>query len=86
MALVVAARALTSGGVTAPVTTEGGTVIARVTERQDVKPDEIAVAREGLKSELLNEQRSRFFGAYMAKARERLKTTIDQDTVRRVVG
>ena len=43
-------------------------------------------AREGLKSELLNEQRSRFFGAYMTKARERLKTTIDQATVRRVIG
>ena len=73
------------GGVTAPVTTEGGPVIARVTERQDVKPEEIATAREGLKSELLNEQRSRFFAAYMTKARERLKTTVDQATVRRVL-
>jgi peptidyl-prolyl cis-trans isomerase D len=85
-ALERAVFALDAGGVTAPVTTEGGTVIARVTERQDVKPEELATAREGLKSELLNEQRSRFFGAYMTKARERLKTTIDQDTVRRVVG
>jgi parvulin-like peptidyl-prolyl isomerase len=85
-ALERAVFALPAGGVTPPVTTEGGTVIARVTERQDVKPEELATAREGLKSELLNEQRSRFFGAYMTKARERLKTTIDQETVRRVLG
>jgi peptidyl-prolyl cis-trans isomerase D len=85
-ALERAVFALPAGGVTPPVTTEGGTVIARVTERQEVKPEELATAREGLKSELLNEQRSRFFGAYMTKARERLKTTIDQETVRRVLG
>ena len=57
-----------------------------MTERQDVKPEELAIARDGLKTELLNEQRSRFFGAYMAKARERLKTSIDEEGVRRVVG
>jgi parvulin-like peptidyl-prolyl isomerase len=85
-ALETAVFGLRAGGVTAPVATESGTVIARVAERQDVKPAELAAAREGLKAELLNEHRSRFFGAYMAKARERLKTTIDQDTVRRVVG
>ena len=85
-ALEHAVFAVPAGGVTPPVTTEGGTVIARVTERQDVKPEELATAREGLKSELLNEPRSRFFGAYMTKARERLKTTIDQETVRRVLG
>jgi peptidyl-prolyl cis-trans isomerase D len=85
-ALERAVFALQAGGVTSPVTTEGGTVIARVTERQEAKPEELATARDGLKSELLNEQRSRFFGAYMTKARERLKTTIDQETVRRVLG
>jgi len=39
-----------------------------------------------LRTELLNEQRSRFFGAYMGKARERLKTSIDEENVRRAVG
>ncbi len=77
---------LPAGSVTAPIATDAGVVIARVAERQDVKPGELAVARDGLKTELLNEQRSRFFGAYMAKARERLKTSIDEEGVRRVVG
>ena len=77
---------LPDGGVTDPIATDAGIVIARVTERQDVKPEELARARDGLKTELLNEQRSRFFGAYMAKARERLKTSIDEEGVRRVVS
>jgi peptidyl-prolyl cis-trans isomerase D len=80
------AFALPSGSVTPPIPTDAGTVIARVAERQDVKPQEIALARDGLRTELLNEQRSRFFGAYMGKARERLKTSIDEENVRRVVG
>jgi len=85
-AVETAVFALPAGSVTPPIPTDAGTVVARVAERQDVKPQELAAARDGLKTELLNEQRTRFFGAYMAKARERLKTTVDQETVRRVVG
>jgi peptidyl-prolyl cis-trans isomerase D len=85
-AVETAVFALPAGSVTPPIPTDAGTLVARVAERQDVKPQELAAARDGLKTELLNEQRTRFFGAYMAKARERLKTTVDQETVRRVVG
>ena len=66
--------------------TDAGTVIARVAERQDIKPEELATARDGLRAELLNEQRTRFFGAYMVKARERLKTRVYDENVRKVVG
>jgi len=85
-AVEAAAFALPVGGVTPPITTDAGTVIARVAERQDVKPEELATARDGLRTELVNEQRTRFFGAYMAKARERLKTSIYEDNVRQAVG
>ena len=37
-----AAFALPAGSVTAPIATDAGTVIARVAERQDVKPEELA--------------------------------------------
>ena len=56
-----------------PIVTDAATVIAHVVEHQDTKPEEMATARDGLRTELLNEQRSRFFGAYMQKAREQLK-------------
>jgi peptidyl-prolyl cis-trans isomerase D len=74
------------GSVTAPTATDAGTVVARIAERQDVTPQELTTARDGLRAELLNEQRTRFFGAYMGKARERLKTSIDEENVRRVIG
>jgi peptidyl-prolyl cis-trans isomerase D len=74
------------GSVTAPIATDAGTVVARVAERQDVTPQELTTARDGLRAELLNEQRTRFFGAYMGKARERLKTSINEENVRRVIG
>ncbi len=81
-----AAFGLAQGSVTPPIVTDAGTVIARVAERQDIRPEELATARDGLRTELLNEQRTRFFGAYMAKARERLKTRVYDENVRKVVG
>ncbi len=74
------------GGVTRPIVTDGGTVIARVVERQDVTPEELAKARDGLKQELVADRRTKFFSAYMLKARERMKIQVNQDAVRAVAG
>ena len=75
-----------AGGVTAPVTTDAATVIAHVVEHQDINPQDLATAREGLKQELENDKRSRFFGAYMVKARDRMKIDVDQEVLRSLVG
>jgi peptidyl-prolyl cis-trans isomerase D len=85
-AIDAAVFALPAGGVTDPIVTDAGTVVARVVERQEVSAGELEAARDGLRTELLNEQRSRFFSAYMAKARERMKTSINEESVRRVLG
>jgi peptidyl-prolyl cis-trans isomerase D len=85
-ALDQAVFALPVGGVTAPVTTDAATVIAKVVERQEVKPEDLAMAREGLRQELENDRRSRFFGAYMTKARDRMKIEVDQDVLRSLAG
>jgi peptidyl-prolyl cis-trans isomerase D len=75
-----------AGGVTRPIVTDGGTVIARVVERQNVTPEELAKARDGLKQELVADRRTKFFSAYMLKARERMKIQVNQDAVRAVAG
>jgi peptidyl-prolyl cis-trans isomerase D len=75
-----------AGGVTPPVTTDAATVIAHVVEHQDINPQDLATAREGLKQELENDKRSRFFGAYMVKARDRMKIEVDQDVLRSLAG
>jgi peptidyl-prolyl cis-trans isomerase D len=85
-AIDTAVFALPVGGVTGPITTDAGTVIAHVVEKQQVKPSEFAAAKETLRNEITEERRGRFFSAYMVKAREQMKTMIDQEAVRRVVG
>jgi peptidyl-prolyl cis-trans isomerase D len=78
--------ALPVGGVTAPVITDAGAVVARVVEREDAKPEAMASARESLRQEMLAERKSKFYSAYMNKARERMRITVNPDVVRAVVG
>ena len=81
-----AAFALPVGGVTAPITTPNGMVIARVAERADVTDAQVAEGSDALRAELLNQQRDRFFSAYMAKAKTALKIAIRQDLLAQVMG
>ena len=50
------------------------------------RPDEFRPAKETFRAELLNERRSRFFTAYMTKAKEQMEIEVNNDVVRRVVG
>ena len=78
--------ALPVGGVSAPITTDAGTVLARVVAREDAKADALATAKDTLRQELLADRKSKFYTAYMNKARERLKVTVNPDVVKAVVG
>jgi peptidyl-prolyl cis-trans isomerase D len=80
------AFSLPVGGVSDPIPTTDGTVIVRVTERDEVTPAELLVARDTFRAELLNERRSRFFSAYMGKVKERLTIEIKDDVLRRVTA
>ena len=69
---------LPAGGVSEPITTNDGTVIVRVVERDEVTPGRVQPAKETFRAELLNERRNRFFTAYMTKgegADERSRST-----------
>ena len=78
--------ALPVGGVSAPVTTDAGTVVARVVAREEANADTLATAKETLRQELLADRKSKFYTAYMNKARERLKVTVNPEAVKAVVG
>ncbi len=80
------AFSLPQGGVSDPITTPSGTAIVRVVERQEVTDADITAGRDQLRDELVNQRRDRFFGAYMQKAKQGLKITIDQETLARVTG
>jgi parvulin-like peptidyl-prolyl isomerase len=81
-----AAFALPVGGVSDPIQTNDGTVIVRVVQREEVTPDKVKQARETFRAELLNERRSRFFAAYMNKAREGIQIEVNNDVLRRITA
>ena len=78
--------ALPVGGIAGPIATPNGQVIARVAERADVTDAQIAEGRDALREELVNQERDRFFAAYMAKAKTALKIGIRQDLLAQIMG
>ncbi len=77
--------ALPAGGVTDPVQTNNGVVIAKVVARQDVTPSDIAQGRTALREQMLNDRRNRFFSAYMVKAKQKMKIEINRDVLSQVI-
>ena len=78
--------ALPVGGVSDPITTDTGTLVVKVLERDDVTPEEFQAAREEFRAQLLGERRGRFFAAYMGKVKEKLNVQIKPDVVTRVTS
>jgi peptidyl-prolyl cis-trans isomerase D len=81
-----AAFALASGGVSEPVVTETGAVVVKVLEKTSPTPDEVKNGRDTIRTELLNQEKQRFFGAYMAKAREKMNIRSNPQVLAQVVG
>jgi len=85
-AVEAAAFGLPAGIVTDPIATPNAMVVARVVERQDVKPEEIAAGKSALQQTMLDERRNRFFSAYLKKAKDKMQITIDREAVTRLLG
>jgi peptidyl-prolyl cis-trans isomerase D len=81
-----AAFALPVGGVSAPITTEGGTALIKVVEKQEVSPTEWAANRDRFRGELLGDRRNRFFGAYMLKAKARMRIEVFREALQRTLS
>jgi peptidyl-prolyl cis-trans isomerase D len=74
------------GAVSDPIPTENGTAIVKVLEKKEVTPEEWTNAKDRFREELLNDRRGRFFGAYMGKAKQRMKIQVNREALQRVVG
>ena len=81
-----AAFSLPAGAVSDPIVTENGTVIVKVLERQDPKPEELAKGKDALRTELLNERRNQFYASYMTKARDRMTIRTYPQVLGQVIG
>lgn len=78
--------ALKSGETSGPIATESAVVVARVKERQDIKPDDFAAGRDQLRDELRQQRQNEFFSAYMTKAREKMALTYNQAALQQVLS
>ena len=80
------AFSLPAGAVSDAIVTDNGAAIVKVLERKDVDPAEFAKQKESLRGQLLNERKQKFFAAYMAKARQRMKININRDTIAQITA
>jgi peptidyl-prolyl cis-trans isomerase D len=85
-AVTEAAFKLPKGGVSDPITTDSGTAIVKVVEKQEVSDTEISSNKERFAEEMLNERRNRFFSAYMVKAKQRMRIEVNREVLERVIG
>jgi peptidyl-prolyl cis-trans isomerase D len=69
-----------------PIVTDNGTVIVKMLERQDPAPADLTSGKGTLKTELLNENRGRFYTAYMSKARDRMKVNVNRELIAQLVA
>jgi peptidyl-prolyl cis-trans isomerase D len=81
-----AAFALPQGGVSDPIVTDTGAVIVKVLEKKTPTADELKTGRDAVKSELVNQQKQRFYGSYMTKARERMTIKSNPQVIAQVIG
>jgi peptidyl-prolyl cis-trans isomerase D len=81
-----AAFKLAVGATSAPISTDNGTAIVRVLEKQETTPADLLTAKDKFRDELLADRRNRFFSAYMAKAKQKMKIDINRETLQKAVS
>lgn len=78
--------ALKTGETTPPIPTDNAVVVARVKERQDLKPESLATERETLRAEMLQQRRAAFFAAYMTKAKKDMEISYGEAAIKTILG
>jgi peptidyl-prolyl cis-trans isomerase D len=81
-----AAFTMKKGDTSDPIATDTAVVVVQVMDRQDVTPAGLDSQRDSLRSQLLQQQRDEFFGAYMLKARKKMKIEYNEAVLKTVLG
>jgi peptidyl-prolyl cis-trans isomerase D len=81
-----AAFALPVGGVSDPIATDTATAVIKVLEKQEVTPEEWKNNKDRFREEILNDRRNRFFAAYMAKAKQKMKIEVNREALQRAAS
>ncbi len=81
-----AAFTMPVGAISDPISVANGTAIVKVLEKQETTPENYALAKDRFREELLADRRARFFSAYMAKAKQRMKIEVNRETLQKAVS
>ena len=81
-----AAFKLPVGGVSGPIATDNGTAIVKVLDKQEVTAVDLANAKDRFREEVLTDWRNRFFGAYMVKAKLKMKIEVNRESLQRATS
>ena len=74
-----AAFKLPVGAVSTAIATDNGTAVVKVLDKKEVTADEWSTAKDRFREEQLAERRNRFFSAYMAKAKQKMKIDVNRE-------
>jgi len=80
------AFSLPAGAISAPIPVANGTAIVKVIQKQETTPEDYTLAKDKFRDELLADRRGRFFGAYMTKAKLRMKIEVNRETLQKAVS
>ncbi len=81
-----AAFKLAVGAVSDPIATDNGTAVIKVLEKKEVTPEEWTSSKDRFREELLTDRRNRFFSAYMAKAKQKMKIEVNRESLQRAAS
>jgi peptidyl-prolyl cis-trans isomerase D len=85
-AVMDAAFKLPQGGVSDPITTDNGSAIVKVVEKQEVGDTEITSNKDRFRDELLGDRKNRFFSAYMSKAKQKMRIAVYREVMQKTIG
>jgi peptidyl-prolyl cis-trans isomerase D len=74
------------GAVSDPIATDTGTAVIKVVEKKEVTADEWKAGRDKFREDLLADRRNRFYGAYLSKAKQRMKIELNREAMQRAVS
>jgi peptidyl-prolyl cis-trans isomerase D len=74
------------GDTSAPIPTDTAIVVVHVKEKQAIDEAKMLASRDTTRDQLLSQRRQEFFSAYMAKARQTMKVTVNEAAIKAVLG
>ena len=81
-----AAFKLPKDAVSDPISTDAGSAIVKVLEKQEVTDTEIAANKDRFREELLTDRRNRFYGSYLAKVKQKMKIEVNREVLQKMIS